>query len=947
MNRKEKVYNILQILSENINLKDLKNGNCGFDATEIGEKLNILRNNASKELNILVSENRVIKIMGKPVHYIDKRRIEKILGKKLNRNITQLESIDLLLKPDYNSDDKEIEENSDIFEHIIGANQSMEVPIKQAKAAILYPSGGMHTLLIGPTGVGKTMFAEMMYKYAVQIGKVKPKAQFIVFNCAKYAENPQLILSQLFGHVKGAFTGADQDKPGLIEKADGGVLLLDEVHRLSPESQEMLFYFMDKNVYRRLGETENMRSADVLLIAATTEDADSVLLKTFLRRIPMVIKIPTLSDRPLTERYRLIKQFFGDQVKCMNVPIKVYKDVIKALLLYDCTGNIGQLKADIQLMCARGFLEYKTYHKKVVEIDTPLVPENVYHGLLNSRDKREELEDLLDIDNKEYYKFTQNNSRDLISMDEYDVSDEIYKEINNKYYFYDHQGCSETEINRKMNEIIEKYLRRLIKKIDIQGKISDENKIFKIVSPRVYNAVEMALDIAERKLKKHYSKNVTIALSMHISSLIERISEGKVAYNENLNEIAVNHPDEYDTAKLVKRLLEDKLDIEIPEEEIGFIAIFLYAIDSENSNKKIGVIVLAHGKHTASSIADVVNSLLDTDDCKSIDMPLDEKVDSILTKAIEMVKKINQGKGVLILVDMGSLVSFEGIIKKETNIDVRAVETISTPVVLEAVRKCMIPEMTLKQLVEDLKYSTPYMGRSLSSLLKDNRKTRIIITTCVTGEGTAVKLADLLKNNLPAITAYNIVIKPMNIYNVNNIEIDEEENIIAVVGSVDLKIPDVPYIPINEILIGNGFMDINNIIEGGNIYHRMELENDIQIPNLTVKMIENSLNFLNPVKAYNAISSSYSKLIKLLEVKDRDDFKTAFMLHSCCMVERALKKEPLSYDNIDESIRNAPMLYKNIKESLKIVEETFGMEIPDTEIGYIMDLIDTHFDDTH
>lgn len=62
------------------------------------------------------------------------------------------------------------------------------------------------------------MFAEMMYKYAVQIGKVKPKAQFIVFNCAKYAENPQLILSQLFGHVKGAFTGADQDKPGLIEK---------------------------------------------------------------------------------------------------------------------------------------------------------------------------------------------------------------------------------------------------------------------------------------------------------------------------------------------------------------------------------------------------------------------------------------------------------------------------------------------------------------------------------------------------------------------------------------------------------------------------------------------------------------------------------------------------------------------------------------------------------
>ncbi len=80
---------------------------------------------------------------------------------------------------------------------------------------------------------------------------------------------------------KGAFTGADQDKIGLIENADEGILLLDEIHRLSPETQEMLFLLMDKGVYRRLGETDKYRKANVLIIGATTENINSALLQTF------------------------------------------------------------------------------------------------------------------------------------------------------------------------------------------------------------------------------------------------------------------------------------------------------------------------------------------------------------------------------------------------------------------------------------------------------------------------------------------------------------------------------------------------------------------------------------------------------------------------------------------------------------------------------------------
>ena len=136
---------------------------------------------------------------------------------------------------------------------------------------------------------------------------------FITFNCADYANNPQLLLGQIFGVKKGAYTGAEHDKAGLLEKANGGILFLDEVHRLPAEGQEMFFTFIDKGIYRRLGETESERSAKVLIITATTEDPNATLLRTFTRRIPMVISIPPLRERSMEERFNLIKGFMIDE----------------------------------------------------------------------------------------------------------------------------------------------------------------------------------------------------------------------------------------------------------------------------------------------------------------------------------------------------------------------------------------------------------------------------------------------------------------------------------------------------------------------------------------------------------------------------------------------------------------------------------------------------------
>ncbi|MCI1858822.1 MAG: sigma 54-interacting transcriptional regulator [Sporolactobacillus sp.] len=933
MTRKQKIYDVLKELCLKIDVQDLESGFSGYDTATISEMTGFVRPNVSKELNKLVKEQKVIKIKGRPIYYFDKQRLQMLIGRRFLIKDEEVNSIQELIHHENQNE----QEDTDLFHQLIGAAGSLDIPIKQAKAAIFYPPKGLHTLLIGPTGSGKTTFAEIMYHYAITAGTLKADAQFIIFNCAEYADNPQLILSQLFGYVKGAFTGADKEKTGLIEKADGGILLLDEVHRLPPEAQEMLFMLIDKNKYRRVGETNSVREANVLLIAATTENVNSVLLKTFLRRFPMVIKLTSLSKRTLTERYQLINNFFAMQSEVVQVPIRVYQDVIKALLLYDCMGNVGQLKSDIQLICARGFLEYKTQKKVFIEVDTPLLPEHVYDGLLHRQDKRDEVFEMIQ-NSGNYFEFPKQKIKSrLFEVESHELTG-IYFELTNKYNLYSKRGYSRDKINQAMNQVIEKYLNKLLKKIYMQDKIPEDEKIFKVISPRIYWAVKDSLSIAAQQLKKDINRKSIIALAMHIQELPERQDDYFNQELENISKIAINYPDEYQTAKIIRRELKRTLAMPIPEVEEGFIAMFLHAIDAEVLQPKIGVVILAHGISTASSMAAVCNALLSTDHCKAIDMPLDEKIEIILAKTVDLVNEIDEGKGILLLVDMGSLAAFDKIIEKRTGIATETVQMVSTPLALEAVRKCLMSEMTLSQLTEDLNRSV-YQRKAVPTRKKIQKRTgKTIVTTCMTSAGTAVKLANIIQKSISSIRAKGISVQPMTLQKIKDLNKGDLLNIIAFVGSIDPKISNIPFVPTDEIIIGEGMEHINRMICGDTY----DLGMSAQMPDLSMKVIADSLNFLNPAKACSVLISALNDIVAKLNMMKTDRIKISFLMHCTCMIERVLRKEPLPFKDISMTIRTHMHTYQIIKKSLKIVEDTYGVIIPDTEIGYIIDMVDTH-----
>lgn len=401
------IRNYIYKFCSNLTAEDIiNNPYIGISSLDISKTLDILRNNASSDLNKLHKDGILIKIKGKPTKYFYKDHLEQLFN--LNLFDSSIECLSLNELIDIKENDIKFDsilqknKDKDPFNKLIGANNSLMPIIKLAKSSILYP-GGLHTLLLGESGVGKSFFAELMYEYGLINNVFSKDSSFVIFNCADYANNPNLLVSQLFGSVKGAYTGAEYDKKGLIEEANNGVLFLDEIHRLPPEGQEMLFLYIDKKKFRRLGEVSSERTSNVLIIAATTENPNSMLLTTFIRRIPAIVKIPSLNSRSLSEKLMLVTSIYDNEARKVNMPIIASKECLSDLMLYNPKGNIGQLSSDIQLSVARAYLDSKINNLDKVYITKDSLPLYTSNTLTNiDISTRQKVELLLD---KDEYRF--------------------------------------------------------------------------------------------------------------------------------------------------------------------------------------------------------------------------------------------------------------------------------------------------------------------------------------------------------------------------------------------------------------------------------------------------------------------------------------------------------------------------------------------------------------
>lgn len=690
----------------------------GLSTGDIAERLNLARTNVSKELNVLLQEGRAIKIQGKPVLYLARQPVEEQYKKDLPG--TQFQSYEQFRMTLCESGRTEIVEREkaperlSVFNKIIGADDDLKPQVKQAQAAILYPPNGLHTLLIGPTGSGKTTFAGVMYHYAVEIGKMPANAPYVIFNCADYAENAQLLMSHLFGHVKGAYTGAEREKKGLIDQADGGVLFLDEVHRLPPEGQEMLFSLIDRGSYRRLGEAESVRQANILIVAATTEDPQAAILGTFLRRIPLIITLPGLNERSLKVRMKLICRFFREESAKIKHPLTVAKEVLKVLLVYQCPGNIGQLRNDIQMACANAFVEFVTMRQEEIRIKLSQLSQRLKDGFISIDEKRREALRSFHLNDYEAVSFDGSQAvetddlNNILVYDDYQTGKDFYDIIlANAQQLYN-QGLKVDQIKEIISKKAQEQMHRPAAGEPESALKVDREILSKIATPEIVDIVGSELEAAQTLLGGIDIKMV-YGLALHMETLLERLRQGEIMIYPHSERGKTEYPDVYEVAARMKRRMEAMLSVNIPEDEVAFIAKFLQSLKLRKEGS-IQILVMAHGASTASNMAEVAKKLLGCECIYALDMPLEEKVETVLQKAIDLVIRIDRGSGVLLLVDMGSLTTFSEIITQKTKIPTRLVRMVSTPMVIEAARKAMMPGATLDEVEDSVVKMSAFIG---------------------------------------------------------------------------------------------------------------------------------------------------------------------------------------------------------------------------------------------
>ncbi len=880
-------------------LKEMKND--GIDAKSLADILGLSRANVSSELNKLCEMGRVRKTSGRPVLFMT---VEKTGEYET--------TLDKLLKN----------------------NKSLKTAGEQAKAAILYPRG-MHTLILGDTGVGKTMFAGIMHKYAEEMGKMPKEAPFVTFNCADYANNPQLLISQLFGVRKGAYTGADSDKQGLIEKANGGILFLDEVHRLPSEGQEMFFTFMDKGIFRRLGETEAERKANVLIISATTENPESSLLKTFTRRIPMIIRIPGLNERGIEERFGLITSFFREESFRLDREIMVSVNSIRAFLSYDCKNNVGQLRTDVQLACAKAYADLLSHRKDDIKINSPDLPNYIREGLYKEIEHRH-IWNRLPAINNHYCVFSKDDEGLLFDEGKKEAS--IYEMIDSRVNELKEHGIDGVELENTMEKDIEEYFTQYF-----HGMNNRLNKasLLNIVDESIIEIVEEIIRHCEARMNRVFSQKVYLGMAIHINASIERIRKNKKIINPQLHKIRTEYPREFNTALECLKIIEKHTDISIPIDEAAFLTMF-FILDKESegmNNDKVGVIVVAHGNSTAVSMTEVANQLLGTGHAIGINAPLDESPKSVLSRVKEYVKKANNKSGFILLVDMGSLATFGDVIREELNTEARVVQLVSTLHVIEATRKALLG-YKLDQIYKDVNK----IGKTDDFEDEAEHETEgsrdeiryVILTICTTGEGSAAAIQKFLQSHLSFDNKLFEII-PVNIIGNEDIgrrirKIQREREVICIVSPFNIK-TDILQYGLNEVLNLSAVKDIQELIDVKNAYIKVG------------ETLDNHLKNVNGMGMFEDIKKVIGIIEDETELKATTDELIGIVLHIGCMVDR-LKGEGgiVEYKNKDNYLKNNQELYLCIKNSVKLLDKKYGITIPDDEICFIMNFFKVDID---
>lgn len=835
----------------------------GFTAQDCADFMQVNRSVISHYLNRLCDDGRLSKENTRPVRFF------------VQRNGGQTASPSRL-----------VSKMTDAFMHLIGAQGSLADAVALCRSAVDYPGDGLPILLSGESGVGKSYIAALIYQYAQERVVIAADKPFVELNCADYANNPELLSATLFGYTRGAFTGADRDKRGAFDDANGGFLFLDEVHRLSAENQEKLFLFMDKGYFYRLGDNKTRHPASIRFIFATTENIETVLLNTFRRRIPVRVTLPNFISRPLAERIAQVNLFLRLEAISLRRDIHLNNQLMHQLVTSPVRGNIGELKNQIKVMCASAW----SYNREADVI--------TLHGTHPGG------ETLVISAGKQ---ITEPDINTLLPKAMHD--DVIFRE-------FCHSG-NVMLLNRKIEHLLT-MVNGIVAKDALYSGYIWQNTMHAV------NELENLTGVTcGQEIRKAIWLCLTYALHTQCAEQVDELQAIADYVSGKARLLA-----EECMALLAKHVVNQPMPLLLP-----LLSCTFHSLAGEDS--PIQGVIVSHGRSTASSIAGIANQLTGGYYFKAFDMPNATSTREIIDLLITHLSRLRQGDGLIILVDMGSLKEIYEEIKLHLHGELLVINNVSTAMALDIAAKIQ-DKLQMEVIIEGAKGAYEVETRYYAGMLPGNK----IIISCISGEGISRKLKDIVQRYLPQ---EEIDILTME-YDDLKWKITHADPALngtrLIITTTDLEAGYIPLISVEQLIKEKAQVLKRDYFKGLLMKGGVEPMVEEVVKLFTVEGVASRLNFLNPVVVIDEVEAVIKQYEAFYKIHFESFLRINLFMHIALMIERVMVNKSVHHREEAELTLEQQAFVAVHDTFFQALNRKYNIMLPLTEVLMIYEIME-------
>jgi len=384
--------------------------------------------------------------------------------------------------------------------------------------------------------------------------------------------------------------------------------------------------------------------------------------------------------------------------------------------------------------------------------------------------------------------------------------------------------------------------------------------------------------------------------------------------------------------------IERRLDIHFDSLDLDLFSLFFSTQKHVKNNKDLDGLIIAHGFATASSIANVCNRMLGGKVFTSFDMPIEASIHDISAKVEEYIRENNTNKGLIILIDMGSLNMIYDLMKKTVSVPVLCMDQLGTLMALE-IGNMVLQGVSIGEIAERMKESnTP----NVQLFEPKNDRKKAIITTCFTGIGTAIQIQKMLSDCLDGLLEIEIFPMEYNELIKQGIPetISQYYDLLGIVGTDDPSLTGINFTYLENIISGENIQQITETFGGMLDTKGREIVNDRMVKNFSLIRVLESLTILDTQKIMELIEVLIVELEERLSLKLKNARKIGLYVHISCMIERLIRQvEITEFSDLESFVFVHQREIKTIKDAISVLETTYSVQIPLPEICYIHNIL--------